>query len=175
LQEKLLAPAALAKIESRLRERLTGRSTDTTARAAGAAEQLRKIEQEIATGTERISIVPASILPGLLKTLEAKAAERDHLLGRMDAMPAAPVVPVAQAVRQAMAALRELGGLLTAADPSAVNAALRGLGVVVRAAPGRAPSGKRKAAVSVGDSTQIRRHSRQAPVLDLRLSFVVAY
>jgi site-specific DNA recombinase len=154
LRANLLAPTPLAKIERRLLERLTGRSEDSSASDA-AAEQLRKIEAEIANGTERIPMVPASILPGLLKTLDAKAVERDRLVARMAAEPALQAVPVEKAVQQAMAALRDLGNLLTKADPAAVNAALRGLGVVVRASPGRAETSEREAAVSVGDLTPI--------------------
>jgi DNA invertase Pin-like site-specific DNA recombinase len=174
LQEKVFVPAVLAKVERRLRERLAGRSTDTT-RTKAVADQLRKIEAEIATGTERIPMVPPSLLPGLLKTLEAKAAERDRLQAGLDALPAAPALPVDKAVRKAMAALRDLGGLLTQADPAAVNAALRGLGVVVRAAPGGAAKGKRLADVVVGDSSTTGYKSEPVPMLDFRLSFAVAY
>lgn len=153
LREKVLSPTATARIESRLRERLAGRRGEHEGDRKAIAAQLRQVEKEISDGTARIPLVPAAILPGFLKTLEDRAAERDRLAALLEASAATPASTVDEAVADVLAALRRLDEVLEQADPAEVNAALRRLGVVIRTAPAPAAArrGKSRATVTVGD------------------------
>jgi hypothetical protein len=139
-------------------------------------DQLRKIDAEIAAGTERIPMIPAAILPGFLKTLDERAAARGRLAGRLEALEPAKEPSVTKAVREAIKGLQALEDVLLKADPAEVNAALRSLRVVVKTAP--RSSGKieadREADVVVGGLPTTGLWCGQAPERPL-IEFKVAY
>jgi DNA invertase Pin-like site-specific DNA recombinase len=135
IRKHLLAPKVTAKIEKRIREMLTSADEDPDVERKRLGDQLRKINAEIAAGTERIPMIPAAILPGFLKTLDERAAARSRLEGRLEALEPAREPSVTKAIREAIKGLRALEDVLLKADPAEVNAALRSLRVVVKTAP----------------------------------------
>jgi len=142
LRRDLAGPEArarlLAAIERRMAARAQAAGSDD-ARAA-LADRHRALAAEVTAGLERILAIPKSLIAEFTATLDRKAAERDRIAAELAGMPDVRPIAPKQFAKQAAGRIGELvQAACSSAEPVAVNAALRALGVRVSIRPERLP------------------------------------
>jgi DNA invertase Pin-like site-specific DNA recombinase len=166
LRARFTAPAARARLRAAIERQAARRSAGAGDDQASMSARHRALEVEIATGLERIPLMPAGLVADYAAALDRKAAERDALAAQLAAKAATIPARPKMAARAAMAHLDELvAAATTNGSPAAVNAALRALGVKVSVPPAKLPS---DAEITVGDCSTTVSRCEQVPRMTWR-------
>lgn len=134
IRARLLEPRRIKALEAALTRKVLaagsgGRAGKATPTAAGIRRQIAKLDREIAGGVEKLPLMPPGVAVELGQHLERLRARRAALAAEIPGdKPAPQQSSTLQAVREAIAMLRELESAIEAGESAAINEALRRLG-----------------------------------------------